>query len=63
MTFLEQLFDRLQRASAAHMVQEIRDGQFVSVTGSELLAMIATGPAISGGARDAAGRALRAART
>ncbi|MFZ0886347.1 MAG: AMP-binding protein, partial [Candidatus Acidiferrales bacterium] len=39
MTFLEQIFDRLQRAGAAHVVQEIRDGQFVSVTGSELLAM------------------------
>lgn len=39
MTFLEQIFDRLQRAVTAPVLREIRDGQFVSVTGSELLAM------------------------
>ena len=39
MTFLEQIFDRLQRAASAPVVQEIRDGSFVSVTGSELLAL------------------------
>ncbi len=39
MTFLEQIFDRLQRVGTAPVVREIRDGQFVSVTGSELLAM------------------------
>jgi long-chain acyl-CoA synthetase len=39
MTFLERIFDRLQRAGTAPVVREIRDGQFVSVTGSELLAM------------------------
>ena len=40
MTFLEQIFDRLQRAGAAPVVQEIRDDKFVAVTGSDLLAMI-----------------------
>ena len=44
MTFLEQIFDRLQRAGAAPVVQEIRDDKFVAVTGGELLAMIAAGP-------------------
>ncbi|MGA8408684.1 MAG: AMP-binding protein [Candidatus Acidiferrales bacterium] len=39
MTFLEQIFERLQRAGAATVVQEIRDGKFVAVTGGELLAM------------------------
>jgi long-chain acyl-CoA synthetase len=39
MRFLEQIFDRLQRAATAPVVQEIHDGSFVSVTGSELLAM------------------------
>ena len=39
MTFLEQIFDRLQRTATAPVVQEIHDGSFVSVTGSELLAM------------------------
>jgi long-chain acyl-CoA synthetase len=39
MTFLEQIFDRMQRTAAAPVAQEIHDGSFVSVTGSELLAM------------------------
>jgi long-chain acyl-CoA synthetase len=39
MRFLEQIFDRLQRTAAAPVAQEIHDGSFVSVTGSELLAM------------------------
>ncbi|MFZ0086525.1 MAG: AMP-binding protein [Candidatus Acidiferrales bacterium] len=39
MTFLEQIFERLQRAGAAILVREIRDGKFVSATGGELLAM------------------------
>jgi long-chain acyl-CoA synthetase len=39
MTFLEQIFDRLQRAEGAPVVREIHDGSFVSVTGSELLAI------------------------
>jgi long-chain acyl-CoA synthetase len=39
MTFLEQIFDRMQRTATAPVVQEIHDGSFVSVTGSELLAM------------------------
>jgi long-chain acyl-CoA synthetase len=39
MTFLEQIFDRLQRAATAPVAREIRDGNFVSVTGSALLAM------------------------
>jgi long-chain acyl-CoA synthetase len=39
MTFLEQIFDRLQRAATAPVVREIHDGNFVSVTGSEFLAL------------------------
>lgn len=39
MTFLEQIFDRMQRTASAPVAQEIHDGSFVSVTGSELLAM------------------------
>ncbi|MGA8553618.1 MAG: AMP-binding protein [Candidatus Acidiferrales bacterium] len=39
MTFLEQIFERLQRAVDAPVVREIRDGQIVSITGAELLAM------------------------
>ncbi len=39
MTFLEQIFDRMQRTATAPVAQEIHDGSFVSVTGSELLAM------------------------
>jgi long-chain acyl-CoA synthetase len=39
MTFLEQIFGRLQRAATAPAVREIHDGKFVSVTGGELLAM------------------------
>jgi long-chain acyl-CoA synthetase len=39
MTFLEQIFERLQRAATAPVVQEIRDEKFVAVTGGELLAM------------------------
>ena len=39
MTFLEQIFDRLQRASAVPVVREIQDGHFVALTGGELLAM------------------------
>jgi long-chain acyl-CoA synthetase len=39
MTFLGQLFDRLQRTGSAPVVREIRDGQLFSVSGGELLAM------------------------
>jgi long-chain acyl-CoA synthetase len=39
MTFLEQIFERLQRAATLPVVQEIRDEKFVTVTGGELLAM------------------------
>ncbi|MGC1969421.1 MAG: AMP-binding protein, partial [Candidatus Acidiferrales bacterium] len=40
MTFLEQIVDRLQRASAAPVVQEIRDDKFFTVPGGELLALM-----------------------
>jgi long-chain acyl-CoA synthetase len=40
MTFLEQIFNRLQRVGTAPVVQEIRDDKFVAVTGGGLLAMI-----------------------
>jgi long-chain acyl-CoA synthetase len=41
MTFLEQVFARLERASAAPVLAEVRDGaQIVSVTGAQLLSLI-----------------------
>ena len=40
MTFLENIFDRLERAAGATVLGEVRDGKIVSVTGSELLALI-----------------------
>jgi long-chain acyl-CoA synthetase len=41
MTFLESIFDRLQRASGAPVLAEVRDGRIISATGAELLALIA----------------------
>src|SRR5579864_676205 len=40
MTFLENIFDRLERAAGAPVLGEVRDGKIVSVTGGELLALI-----------------------
>jgi long-chain acyl-CoA synthetase len=40
MTFLERIFERLQRASSAPVLGEVRDGKVASVTGRELLALI-----------------------
>jgi long-chain acyl-CoA synthetase len=40
MTFLEIIFERLQRASSVPVLAEVRDGKIVSVTGGELLALI-----------------------
>ena len=40
MTFLEIIFDRLQMAANAPVMREVRDGRMISVTGSELLAMV-----------------------
>src|SRR6201988_2007885 len=40
MTFLENIFDRLQRASGAPVLGEVRDGKIVFVTGGELLVLI-----------------------
>jgi long-chain acyl-CoA synthetase len=40
MTFLENIFERLQRAANAPVLCEIHNGQAVSVTGSELLALL-----------------------
>jgi long-chain acyl-CoA synthetase len=40
MTFLESIFERLQRASSVAVLAEVRDGKIVSVTGGELLALI-----------------------
>ncbi len=41
MTFLENIFVRLERTPGAAVLAEIRDGQTVSVTGGELLALVA----------------------
>jgi len=40
MTFLENIFDRLQRLAGEPVLGEVRDGKIVSVTGGELLALI-----------------------
>jgi long-chain acyl-CoA synthetase len=41
MTFLEHIFERLQEAAGSPVLGEVRDGKIVSVTGGELLALIA----------------------
>ena len=41
MTFLETIFARLEGAANTPVVGEVRDGRIVSVTGGEVLAMIA----------------------
>jgi len=40
MTFLETVFEHLQQAGNAPVLREARDGNFVSVTGCELLALV-----------------------
>jgi long-chain acyl-CoA synthetase len=40
MTFLEGIFERLQRAASTPVIAEIRGGQIVPTTGAELLAMV-----------------------
>jgi long-chain acyl-CoA synthetase len=40
MTFLEKIFERLQQASTAPVIREIRDGKLGSVTGGEFLALV-----------------------
>jgi len=39
MTFLDQIFSRLERAASAPLLGEVRDGRAVTVTGGELLAL------------------------
>ena len=46
MTFLEHIFARIERDADAVLLREIRDGQFVSVTGAELLALVFAGAAL-----------------
>jgi long-chain acyl-CoA synthetase len=41
MTFLENIFARLERSARAAVLAEIRDGQIISATGGELLALVA----------------------
>jgi long-chain acyl-CoA synthetase len=41
MNFLENIFERLRQAGSIPVLGEVRDGKIVSVTGSELLALIA----------------------
>jgi len=41
MTFLERIFERLERAADSPVLGEVRDGQIVALTGADLLAMIA----------------------
>jgi long-chain acyl-CoA synthetase len=45
MTFLDNVFERFQRDASATLLREIRDGQFVSVTGAELLTLVNQGRA------------------
>jgi long-chain acyl-CoA synthetase len=40
LTFLEQIFERLERASREPVLREVRDGQFVTMTGGELLGLV-----------------------
>ena len=40
MTFLESIFERLERASGATVVSEIHDGDVRAITGRELLSMV-----------------------
>jgi long-chain acyl-CoA synthetase len=40
MTFLEQIFERLQQAASAPVIREVRDGKVISATGGELLALV-----------------------
>jgi long-chain acyl-CoA synthetase len=40
MTFLEIIFDRLKKVGNAPIMREARGGKIISVTGSELLAMV-----------------------
>jgi long-chain acyl-CoA synthetase len=40
MTFLEEIFARLERAAGASVLAEVRDGRVVSVTGGDLLGLI-----------------------
>jgi long-chain acyl-CoA synthetase len=41
MTYLEQIFARLERAADEPLLGEVRDGKIIAVTGAELLALIA----------------------
>jgi long-chain acyl-CoA synthetase len=41
MTYLEQIFERLDRTADEPLLGEVRDGKIVAVTGAELLALIA----------------------
>jgi len=41
MTFLEKIFERLERAGSAPVLAEVREGKTISTTGGELLALIA----------------------
>jgi long-chain acyl-CoA synthetase len=40
MTFLENIFERLQQAAGEPVLSEIRDGKIISMSGDELLAMV-----------------------
>src|SRR5271155_1076083 len=40
MTFLEKIFERLKRAASTPVLREIRDGNLVSATGGQFLAMV-----------------------
>lgn len=40
MTFLENIFARLERSAGSAILAEVRDGQIVSATGSELLTLV-----------------------
>ncbi|HKV27881.1 MAG TPA: AMP-binding protein [Candidatus Acidoferrales bacterium] len=42
MSFLDRIFERLDEAGSAVVVQEIRGRQFAAITGNELLSLIAT---------------------
>ncbi len=41
MTFLEQIFQRLEKAKGAPVLSEVRDGKITSATGNDVLALVA----------------------
>ena len=61
MTFLEQIFASLERSGDAVVLQELRDGQAVSLTARQLLGSGAGGAGLFAAAAAEKGRPVRVA--